>query len=145
MAALAATTPPLLRGTSAQAPAPGLDPGLLAEALARAAALPHLRTLLVARDGATLVGRTFRGPGPSRPVNVKSLAKTVLSALVGIAIDKGILEGVDQRVAPVLGPLVPRDADPRVGEITVGHLLAMQAGLERTSGPGYGAWVSSPN
>jgi CubicO group peptidase (beta-lactamase class C family) len=123
----------------------GLDPDLLARTLERAAALPRLRTLLVARDGGLVTQRSFRGPAPDRPVNVKSLAKTVLSALVGIAIDKGVLKGVDQPVAPVLGPLVPRDADPRVRTITVGHLLAMQAGLERTSGPGYGPWVSSPN
>lgn len=32
-----------------------------------------------------------------------------------------------------------------MGRLTVGHLLSMQAGLESTSGAGYGAWVSSRN
>jgi CubicO group peptidase (beta-lactamase class C family) len=136
----------LARDPAARAAAPpALDADLLAATLEHAAGLPRLRTLLVARDGVPLVERVFRGPGPDRPVNVKSVAKTVLSALAGIAIDRGILAGVEQLIAPVLGPLVPPDADPRVKEITVGHLLAMQAGLERTSGPGYGAWVASRN
>jgi CubicO group peptidase (beta-lactamase class C family) len=70
------------------------------------------------------------------------VAKTIIGALVGAAIDRGVLEGVDQRIAPVLGDLVPDDADPRVHELTVDHLLTMRAGLQRTSGPNYGRWVA---
>jgi CubicO group peptidase (beta-lactamase class C family) len=121
----------------------GLDATLLAATLERAASFPRLRTLIVARNGVPLVERVFRGPGLDRPVNIKSAAKSVLSALIGIAIDRGVLEGIDQPVAPILGPLVPADADPRVQAITVGHLLGMRAGLERTSGPNYGRWVTS--
>ena len=123
----------------------GLDADLLARAVERAAALPRLHALIVARDGVPVVERVFRGPGLDRPANVKSVAKAVISALVGSAIDRGVLAGVEQRVAPLLGELVPADADPRVGRITVGHLLAMQAGLERTSGANYGRWVTSRN
>jgi CubicO group peptidase (beta-lactamase class C family) len=126
------------------APAPtGLDPAILARTLEQAQALQRLRSLIVARDGVPLVERALRGPGLDRPVNIKSASKSVISALVGIAIERGVLEGVDQRVAPVLGGRVPADADPRVREITVGHLLSMRAGLERTSGRNYGRWVSS--
>ncbi|HET6522231.1 MAG TPA: serine hydrolase, partial [Geminicoccaceae bacterium] len=123
----------------------GLDAALLDETLARAAALPNLHALLVARDGTELVGRVFRGPGLDRPVNVKSVSKSVMAALTGAAIERGVLAGVEQRIAPVLGDLVPGDADPRVAAITVDHLLTMRAGLERTSGANYGRWVSSRN
>jgi len=122
-----------------------LDPSLLARAVERAAALPRLRALVVARDGVPVVERAFRGPGLDRPVNVKSVAKTVLSALVGIAVEKGVLAGVDLRIAPLLADKLPRDADPRLHAVTVGHLLSMRAGLERTSGPFYGRWVTSPD
>jgi CubicO group peptidase (beta-lactamase class C family) len=69
----------------------------------------------------------------------------VIAALVGGAIERGIFAGVEQRIAPLLGDLVPADADPRVGAITVEDLLTMRAGLERTSGRNYGRWVSSPD
>jgi CubicO group peptidase (beta-lactamase class C family) len=69
----------------------------------------------------------------------------VLSALVGIAIERGVLKGVDQPVLSVLRADAPADPDPRLARLTVGNLLSMQAGLERTSGPNYGRWVSSPN
>jgi CubicO group peptidase (beta-lactamase class C family) len=130
---------------AAGARASGLDPASLEQTLARAAALPRLHTLIVARDGVEHVAEAFRGPGLERPVNVKSVSKSVMAALAGAAIARGILEGVDQRIAPLLDGLVPGDADPRVGAITIDHLLTMRAGLERTSGRNYGRWVSSNN
>jgi CubicO group peptidase (beta-lactamase class C family) len=122
---------------------PGLDPEILARTLARAAELPNLHTLLVARAGEEVVGEVFRGPGLDRPANVKSVSKSMMSALAGAAIERSVLEGVDQPIAPLLDGLVPPSADPRVGAITIDHLLTMRAGLERTSGRNYGRWVSS--
>ena len=123
----------------------GLDEALLSRTLEQAAALPGLHGLIVARDGVPLVERALRGPDLDRPVNVKSISKTVISTLVGIAIDRGILSGVDQPVAAILGDRMPADPDPRLREVTLGHLLAMRSGLERTSGPNYGRWVTSPD
>jgi CubicO group peptidase (beta-lactamase class C family) len=131
--------------SAAGAAATGLDAALLDGALDRAAALPNLHALLVARAGEERAGHVFRGPGLDQPVNVKSVSKSVMSALAGAAIERGILEGLDQRIAPVLDGLVPADADPRVEAITLDHLLTMRAGLERTSGRNYGRWVSSPD
>lgn len=112
-------------------------------AVAMAEALPHLRTLIVARDGETLLERHFRGPGLDRPANIKSASKSVIATLAGIAIARGVLAGLDQEIGPILGRSIPREADPRVREITIRQLLGMRAGLERTSGQNYGRWVSS--
>jgi CubicO group peptidase (beta-lactamase class C family) len=128
----------LLAGGARAQPAAGLS-----RIVAQAGALPRLRTILVARGGLVRVAHAFRRHRLDAPTNIKSASKSVLSALAGIAIGRGVLSGLDQRIAPILGPLVPRDADPRVADITVGHLLSMRAGLERTSGANYGAWTSS--
>lgn len=104
-----------------------------------------LRTLIVAKDGEVLIEEGFDGGNPATPTNIKSASKSVVSALVGIAIDKGLLEGLDQPIAPILADQLPDDPDPRLQEITVGHLLSMQAGLERTSGGNYGSWIASSN
>ena len=100
---------------------------------------------MVARHGEELLAERVRGPGLDTPVNVKSVSKSVIAALVGAAIARGVLDGVEQPVAPVLGGLVPAGADPRIDAITLDHLLTMRAGLERTSGRNYGRWVTSPN
>ena len=123
----------------------GLEAAHLARTLEQAAALPRLHTLLIARDGVPLVERVFRGPAPDQPVNVKSISKAVLSAVAGAATERGLLEGVDQRIVPILDEDVPADADGRVEAITIEHLLTMRAGLERTSGRNYGRWVTSPD
>lgn len=123
----------------------GLDSVGMAQAIAQAESLPRLRTLLVARHGELQVERRFRGPALDTPANVKSVSKSVLSALVGIAVEAGHLEGVDEPVSPYFARHLAADADPRKQQITIGHLLSMQSGLERTSGANYGRWVSSPN
>ncbi len=115
------------------------------DAAAMAEALPHLRTLIVARGGRVLLEKVFRGPGLDRPANIKSASKTVIATLAGIAIGRGVLQGLEQPIGPILGSTIPREADPRVRGITIGQLLSMQAGLARTSGTEYGRWVSSRN
>jgi CubicO group peptidase (beta-lactamase class C family) len=133
-------------GIEARQPTTGLDRTAMAGTVAAAARLPRLRSLLVLRDGAVLAEHRFNGGPPlDRPVNVKSASKSVLSALVGIAIARGVLKGVDQPVLSVLRADAPARPDPRLEQLTVGNLLSMQAGLERTSGENYGRWVSSPN
>ncbi|MET1755772.1 serine hydrolase [Novosphingobium sp. RD2P27] len=113
--------------------------------VAAAEALPRLHALIVARHGETLAEHRFRGSSLDRPVNIKSASKSVLSALAGIAIERGVLRGTEQKIAPILRADIAAGADPRVEDIEVGHLLTMRAGLDRTSGPNYGAWVASPN
>lgn len=124
----------------------GLDPQGLARTVEIARELPRLNALVVLRHGETVAEHRFNdGPPLDRPVNIKSASKSVLSALAGIAIARGVLEGTEQPVLSELGRYAPAEPDPRLERLTVGHLLSMQAGLERTSGPNYGPWVSSPN
>jgi CubicO group peptidase (beta-lactamase class C family) len=123
----------------------GLDSLRMAQALEQASTLPRLRTLLVARHGELEVERRFRGPALDAPANVKSVSKSVLSALVGIAIEEQRLGGVGQPIGPYFEGYLRGEADPRKQQITVGHLLSMQSGLERTSGAQYGRWVTSAN
>jgi CubicO group peptidase (beta-lactamase class C family) len=117
----------------------------LSQALDEGNALGQLKAVIVARDGDVLAERGYRGHSASAATNIKSASKSIVSALVGIAIDKGVLDGVDQPIAPLLASDLPADPDPRLAEVTIGNLLSMQAGLERTSGANYGAWISSPN
>ncbi|WP_034885408.1 serine hydrolase domain-containing protein [Ensifer aridi] len=118
---------------------------LLLESLAGRDDLKSLKTIIVAQDGRTVAEEGYRGHTPSESTNIKSASKSIVSALVGIAIDKGLLDGPEQKIAPLLRDDLPSPADPRINEITVGNLLSMQAGLGRMSGPNYGRWVSSRN
>ncbi|WP_208002196.1 serine hydrolase domain-containing protein [Luteimonas yindakuii] len=110
-----------------------------------AGTIEPLKAVVVAHDGRVIAERGYRGATPATSTNIKSASKSVMSALVGIAIDRGVLAGIDQPIAPLLQSDLPQDPDPRLAQVTIGHLLTMQAGLERTSGANYGRWVTSRN
>lgn len=134
----------LSRGVRAQSATQALVPASFeADIIREAQGLEALRTMIVARNGQPVIEHVFRGPSLDRGVNVKSASKSVLSALVGIAIDRKVLRGTEQPIAPLFPRETPANPDPRMARITVGNLLSMQAGLERTSGPNYGRWVES--
>ncbi len=110
-----------------------------------AARFDRLHTLVVVHQGQEIVALDLKNRGLDTPTNIKSLSKTVLAALVGVAIEKGVLEGTDQAVVETLGDRVPASATDGVERVTLGHLLSLQAGLQRTSGRHYGSWVNSDN
>ncbi len=144
-AARALLAPLALAAGSAARAAEHPTPAALADIFDRAAALDPLQTMVVAQHGETIAARGYRGHGLSAPTNIKSVSKAIISALVGIAIDQGLLEGTGQLIAPLLRDQMPAEPDPRLARITIGHLLSMQAGLARTSGVNYGRWVASGN
>ena len=111
----------------------------------RARALEQCNGLVVFKDGLELAAETFRGPSMTRAVPIKSVSKTLVAALTGAAIDRGEIASLDATLSDVAPGLIPSGADPRVADITMENLITMQAGLERTSGRNYGAWVSSSN
>jgi CubicO group peptidase (beta-lactamase class C family) len=137
-----------LAGSASAQPAPSPpapDRKRIDETVERAVALPNLRSLILSHDGNVLAERALQGARLDRPTNIKSASKTIMSALVGVAIERGVLQGTGQPIASILGPSIPSDADARIRQVTIGHLLSMQAGLERTSGRNYGAWIGSGN
>ena len=120
-------------------PAPSL------EAAAKAASeLPRLKSLLVSHKGSLILERYYNGTRASQLANIKSASKSVIAALVGIAVAKGFIKSVDQPIADFF-PELAKDKEPKKREITIGDLLTMRSGLESTSGRDYGAWVRSQN
>jgi len=120
-------------------------PDPFARALDLARGYDQLHCLTVAHRGETVVEEVLRGPPAGAAVNVKSVSKTIVASLLGAAIDRAEVAGVGARLGDVAPRLIPRGADPRVGDLTLEDLVTLRAGLERTSGANYGGWVSSSN
>jgi CubicO group peptidase (beta-lactamase class C family) len=108
-------------------------------------ALNRLHSLLVSSRGQVAFERYYRGVGAQTAANIKSASKSVISALVGIAIDRGLIKGVSQPVHDFFPGLWTKTGDEAKRAITVEHLLMMQSGLQSTSSRNYGAWVRSAN
>jgi CubicO group peptidase (beta-lactamase class C family) len=140
--AVLALAPPAAAQPEERAPERlGFATAELDSVLARAEALDPLNSLLIARGDSLVAARYFRGLEPGEAVNLKSASKSLLSPLVGIAIEEGHLRGVDQQIGPFFPEIL--DGAPRKQAITLRDLLTMRAGLESTSFGNYGAWVNS--
>ncbi len=139
---------PRLRGpariiTPLPPPPPPPDSLWLARIEQEAARLAPLNSLLISFEDTLVVEHYFEGLRPDRPVNVKSVSKTILSALVGIALDRGELTSLDQTVAGLLPDYFDDGLAPGKREITLRHLISMTSGLEGTSFDNYDRWVAS--
>jgi CubicO group peptidase (beta-lactamase class C family) len=106
--------------------------------------LPRLHSLLVSQRGELVFERYYNGRKAGQPANIKSASKSIISALVGIALERGLIADIRTPIATFF-PELARDPDPGKRAITVEDLLTMRSGLEGTSNRNYGAWVTSRN
>jgi CubicO group peptidase (beta-lactamase class C family) len=105
--------------------------------------LDQCNALVIFHEGKELLAERFRGPDLNQLVPIKSVSKTIVAALAGVAVDRGEIPSVESTLGELIPELIPANADPAVASISVKNLITMQAGLERTSGPGYNKWVTS--
>lgn len=106
------------------------------DALAVAADLPRLHSLIVSRRGEILLERYYNGARATRPANVKSVSKSIISALVGIAIDRRLIPDTETPIVKYF-PTLAKDREPAKQNITIEDLLTMRSGLETTSNRNY--------
>jgi CubicO group peptidase (beta-lactamase class C family) len=104
---------------------------------------PTLLSLLVISHGALLFERYYHQSGVEDCVNVKSVTKSIISALVGIALREGYLTSLDQRVSEFFPQYFPATDDPRKREITLKHLLTLRSGLSWAEHESFGALLAS--
>ena len=132
---------PSLRATLEQ---PSDKPPALIDVRAAASELPELRSLLVSWRGTLIAEHYARGVRATTLANVKSASKSIIAALVGIAIERRLIKSVREPIVSYF-PELRSDPDRRKQAITVEDLLTMRSGLESTSGRNYGVWVKSGN
>jgi CubicO group peptidase (beta-lactamase class C family) len=110
--------------------AEGMDPAVLAAIPGNVSSLhPEVRSVLVVRHGYLVYERYWHGMTARHGDNLYSVTKSVVSALVGIALGEGKLTGLDQPVGELLASQLPKDADPRLARVTLEQLLTMTSGL----------------
>lgn len=108
-------------------------------------AFDQLHTLQVQRGDDLVVAEAVRGHRLDRVANIKSCSKSLVALLLGTAIEKGEIKEVGASLKSIAPDIVPSDASEEVADITLEDLVTLRAGLEGTSGPNYGSWISSGN
>ncbi|RZI92888.1 MAG: class C beta-lactamase-related serine hydrolase [Variovorax sp.] len=88
-----------------------------------------VRSVVVLRQGQKLFEYQRNGDADTLH-DVQSVAKSGLSALVGIALAEGRIASLDQPVVALMPSLAGANADPRAAQVTVRHLLTMTSGFD---------------
>jgi CubicO group peptidase (beta-lactamase class C family) len=91
---------------------------------------PEVHSLLVIRHGYLVFERYYRGYDANKPHEIRSATKSVISALIGIALKEGYLTSLDQKIVELLPEYFESNTDLRKNAMTVRHLLTMTSGLE---------------
>jgi CubicO group peptidase (beta-lactamase class C family) len=81
---------------------------------------------LVIKDDTILYERYFQGHTQSSISQAFSTSKSILSILIGVAVDEGLIKSVDQPVTD----FVPELADNGFGNVTIESLLQMRSGMD---------------
>lgn len=91
----------------------------------------QITSLWIEQNGNVIYEEYFNGANEDTLHNMRSAGKTVTGMLVGLAIDEGLIKGVDTRAASFFGVLRPfQNNDPRKENITLEDLLTMSGPLE---------------
>ncbi|MES3023657.1 MAG: serine hydrolase [Pseudomonadota bacterium] len=122
--------PPNEQFTIVPAAQVGMDGAVLegAEASLPAPGEHLLASMLVLRHGKPVLEKYWNGYTKDSLHDMRSATKSITSLMVGIAIDKGMLGGVDQPIGTHLAASYP-GAPALQHNITLRHLLTMNSGL----------------
>lgn len=83
--------------------------------------------MVVLKDGNTLYENYFNGCTANSRIHVYSVTKSIISILIGIAIDKGYIKSVNQKVLDFFPDYTVKKGETTIQNITLKNLLTMTA------------------
>lgn len=85
--------------------------------------------IVVLRHGKLIVDEYFNGYDSEKPHKVFSITKSIVGALIGIAIEQGHLKTEDDSIKNYMGDYLT-NKNPSLRNLTVKHILTMTTGLD---------------
>jgi CubicO group peptidase (beta-lactamase class C family) len=125
--------------------AQGMNPDILDSAFVRAEAAGFVDGLLVIRNGFIVAEEYYNGYDEFRPHNIMSVSKSFLSAITGIALHRGHIDSLEERVLDYFPEYGYQDIDPRKYNITIRHLLTMRMGMRGEAEDNYAVYMEIYN
>ena len=109
-----------------------------------AADYSNIAGMVVRKDGETVYERYFGGCTAESRLNVFSVTKSIISILLGIALDRGCLGSIDQQVLEFFPEYTPKRGEKAIQRITIRDMLTMTAPYKYRSTP-YTKYFTSPD
>jgi CubicO group peptidase (beta-lactamase class C family) len=120
-----------------------IDPVRLDQAFTALEAAPGRRAVVVVREGFVVGERYWVGSDTSLH-HLRSVTKSFTSTLVGLALDRELIESIDSRMVDYL-PWHLQPSDPAKDAITLRHLLTMSSGIQWSENDEIVAWLAEPD
>ncbi len=96
---------------------------------------PNICGLTVFKSGKEIFGDTWNGWEKDDTVHVLSVTKSVVSLLIGIAVERGLIGSVDARVLDYFPDYKIKRGEKTIQDVTLRHLLTMTAPYKYRSEP----------
>jgi len=93
-------------------------------------ALTNVHSVLISKGGHLVYENYFNGFHADLPHDQRSAAKSIGSAIVGIAVEDGILTDINQSIYDYIPSDYQYTKDDQKSKITLKHLLTMSSGLD---------------
>jgi CubicO group peptidase (beta-lactamase class C family) len=90
-----------------------------------------IHSILLVHNNKLTLEKYFEGYSFDQIHDLRSVTKSIISLLLGIAIDQGFIESADDPISKYISQPIPRkNIDERKKSITIHHLLTMSTGLD---------------
>jgi len=90
----------------------------------------NIHSVLIIRNGRLVLEEYFYQYGPDKLHQLRSATKSIVSTLVGIAIDKKLIKSKDEKVLSFFPEYEVKNLSEEKRAVTIAHLLANQSGLD---------------
>ncbi len=81
--------------------------------------------ITVLKDGKLEYENYFNGCNSSSTIHIYSVTKSIISVLIGIAIDKGYIKSIDQKILDFFPEYIVKDKDTTIQNITLKDMMTM--------------------
>ena len=94
----------------------------------------YVHSLVIVRNGDIVTEANYAPFRSDAPHNIITITESVVSVLVGVAIQQGLIKGVDQKMLDFFPDYKIANLDARKQAITIGDLLTMTSGFRIDDG-----------
>lgn len=88
---------------------------------------PNICQMVVYKAGVEVYSDTWNGYAKEDACHVMSVTKSIVSLLIGIALDQGLIESLDQKVLSFFPEYEIKGGEKTIQEVNLRHLLTMTA------------------
>ncbi len=105
---------------------------------------PNIYAVIISKNDSVVYNNYFNGHTEQDLFNDQSLTKSICSLLMGIAVDKGYIKSVDEKLVDIF-PALRNDSDKRKQDITIRQVMNQASGLCHEDLNNLGEFLHLPN